>query len=743
MTRQRRRREVLQLLLAAAGTASLSTLAKPGKARPINSHQAAPRPPIARIDGVKEDIWGQKIDDPYRWMENPEDADWLPFMEGQAAHSRAVLDAIPARETMAARVRALSAEVPKPFKVISRAGKIFYEYRPKAANIPKLYVRDGIDGRERILIDPSQLDQGDSHVSIDWWMPSPNGRYVVTGLSKGGSENSVLHIFDLTNNAFLNERIDKVENQSPSWLPDSSGFFYNRLADGNKPGDLNYYLNSAAFLHRIHSDPSLDRLILKRGLYPEIPGTPEEYPYADTEANSDHVTVAFFGGVRNNNAHFVARRDHLLSGTPQWLQVCSLDDDIQKLVLSGDTLYLLSTKGAPNGKVLCTSAIKPNLATAKLVVPESDVVIETIAIAKDGLYLKDTLGGYSGMRRLNVDGRLQRIKLPFDGSLLELSTNCMDPGAWFIGESWLVPPSCYRVDPESNKAKIVPLIGRPGIDGSGYELIRTAAIARDGTKVPMSIIARRGLKRNGRNPTLVEAYGAYKISSEPWFFNGRLIAFLEQGGVFVTAHVRGGGEYGQRWWKAGQKLTKANTWRDLIDCCQALIKTGWTSPRHLAITGTSAGGITVGKAMTEQPDLFAAVISNVGVSNPLRAEFSENGPGNVDEFGTIKDRDGFIGLLRMDAYQAVNDTRTYPAVLLTSGINDPRVSPWQVAKMAAKLQRACSRVGAAANPVLLRVDFKAGHGIGSTRQQRDEEEADAFAFVLWRTGHPRFQPQGR
>lgn len=406
-------------------------------------------------------------------------------------------------------------------------------------------------------------------------------------------------------------------------------------------------------------------------------------------------------------------------------------------------LYLLSTKGAPNAKVLRTSASKPDLATAMLVVPESSVVIETIAIAKDGLYLKDMLGGYSGIRRLEVDGTLQRIELPFEGSLQELSTNPMEPGAWFIGESCLVPPSCYWFDPGSNLVSVVPLIERPGIDGSGYEVIRSVAIARDGTKVPMSIIARRGLKHDGSNPTLVDAYGAYQISSTPWFFNGRLLAFLEQGGVFVTAHVRGGGEYGSRWWKAGLKRTKANTWRDLIDCCQSLIKAGWTSPQHLAISGTSAGGITVGRAMTESPNLFATVISNVGLSNTLRAEFSENGPGNIDELGTVKDWDGFTGLLGMDSYHAVNDKTTYPAVLLTTGINDSRVSPWQVAKMAARLQQAGSQVGATANPVLLRVDFKAGHGQGSTRRQRDEEEADTFAFVLWRTGHPRFQPQGR
>jgi prolyl oligopeptidase len=259
--------------------------------------------------------------------------------------------------------------------------------------------------------------------------------------------------------------------------------------------------------------------------------------------------------------------------------------------------------------------------------------------------------------------------------------------------------------------------------------------------VPLSIVARKGMKHDGRNPTLVNAYGAYQISMTP-YFNSRGVAFLEQGGVLAYAHVRGGGEYGKRWWKAGQKISKPNTWRDLIDCCEELIRQKWTSTKRLTIQGGSAGGITVGRALTERPDLFTAVISNVGVSNALRAEFSQNGPPNIDEFGTVKERAGFLALKQMDAYSAVRDGVRYPAVLLTTGITDPRVEPWQAAKMAARLQEAeRSLKPAARNPVLLRVDFDAGHGIGSTRQQADAERADEYAFALWRSGAPRFQPK--
>jgi len=351
--------------------------------------------------------------------------------------------------------------------------------------------------------------------------------------------------------------------------------------------------------------------------------------------------------------------------------------------------------------------------------------------------VQDMDGGYSTLRRLGSDGKLAPAALPFEGAIIGAYANGLEDGLWLLATSWLEPITVLRYDPATGRAADTGLSPRPPVDTSRFEAIKTFATARDGTKVPLSIIARRGLKRDGRNPTLVNAYGSYQITYTPGF-NVRGIAFLEQGGVLAVAHVRGGGEYGRRWWKAGQLLAKPNTWRDLIDCCEALVREGWTSPAHLAIQGGSAGGITVGRALTERPDLFAAVISNVGVSNSLRAEFSQNGPTNIDEFGTIKDRDGFLGLKAMDSYQAVKDGTPYPAVLLTTGMTDPRVDPWHVAKMTARLQKATS----SKNPVLLRVTFDAGHGIGSTRSQIDDERADEYAFVLWRAGVPGFQPPG-
>jgi len=426
----------------------------------------------------------------------------------------------------------------------------------------------------------------------------------------------------------------------------------------------------------------------------------------------------------------------VIAGKPAWIQCCTLADEVVSLAIRGDDLYLLSTKDAPNARVLLTSLARPSFKDARIVVPEGATVVESIFAARDGLYVQDMDGGYHSLRRLGVDGKIASVALPFEGSVGSAYASTSNDGLWIIATSWLQPYTVLHYDPVTGKAVDTGLSPKPPVDTSPYAVTRTFATTRDGTKVPVSIIARRGLPRTGRNPTLVDAYGSYQISNSP-AFAVRGIAFLEQGGVLAIAHVRGGGEYGRRWWKAGQKLNKPNTWRDLIDCCEMLVREKWTSPSHLAIQGGSAGGITVGRALTERPDLFAAVISNVGMSNTLRAEFEQNGPTNIDEFGTVTDRDGYLGLKAMDAYHAVKDGTPYPAVLLTTGMTDPRVPPWQVAKMAARLQKATS----SGNPILLRVDFDAGHGVGSTRSQVDEQRADEYAFVLWRAGVSGFQPK--
>jgi prolyl oligopeptidase len=719
-----------EALLSIAGTAIAGAVS-----RALGNPSTAPSgPPVARVEPVTDTYFGERIVDPYRWMENPKDRDFEPFMRGQAEWARKILDAIPGRNKLYERIRQLSGETVVTTALQSCKERLFYQQRPKGADNFQLFVRRRDATLPQLLIDPTVMQQDGRHISLDWWVASPDGQYVAYGLSPAGSEDSVTHVMHVDTKEVLPERISRTQYANPSWLPDGSGFFYNRLAGAAK-GTTDYYKDSVAFLHRLRTDPEKDLRVLSRGQYREVPGEPTDFPIIISDPSSQYVLASMIGGVRRENPYFSAALKDVLAGNPKWHAIADIADEVVGVAFRGEDVYLQTTSGAQNARVLKTALASGSVATASVVVPESDVVIDSIGLAHDGLYIQDMSGGYGNLRRLSDDGHLRAAPTPFEGTILQLATNTLEAGAYWIGTSWLVPITVLSFDPRTGQHTDTGICPKPQIDLAPYEAIHSYATARDGTKVPLSIVAKKSLARDARNPALVDAYGSYQIVNQP-FFNPRGIAFLELGGVLATAHVRGGGEYGKRWWQAGQKLSKPNTWRDLIDCCKALIRDGWTSTARLAIQGGSAGGITVGMALTEQPELFAAVIDNVGVSNALRAEFSQNGPPNIAEFGTVNERAGFTALKAMDAMHHVRDGVKYPAVLLTTGLQDPRVDPWQVAKMTARLQKATG----SKNPVILRVELDAGHGIGSTRSQADAERADEYAFVLWRAGVPAFQP---
>jgi len=437
--------------------------------------------------------------------------------------------------------------------------------------------------------------------------------------------------------------------------------------------------------------------------------------------------------IRREKAVYVAPLASVLTGTAEWRKIADFDDLVTGLTLVGDELYLLSNKDRPRGRVLLTSAIKPDLGSAREVVPQGKAVIEDITGSSDEIILTIMDGGVQRLDRIARDGAIAPVALPFEGSVGGVYASPNRPGAYVALTGWLQPTGIYELTTDG-RVRNTGINPAPPIDVTPYETRRAFANARDGTRVPYTLIYRRGLKAHGANPTLISAYGAYQSSSKPGF-NPRIFPFLDAGGVYAVANVRGGGEYGREWHQAGRKATKANSWRDLIDVAETFVQERITAPAKLAIIGGSAGGMTVGRAMAERPDLFAAVINLVGWVNPIRYSAEQN-VADIDEWGPITDAESFRIMYAMDAYHAVRKGVRYPAVLATTGITDPRVAPWHMAKYAARLQAAT----ASGKPILLRVDFDAGHGIGSTRAQSDALYADAFAFVLSQTGARGFQP---
>jgi prolyl oligopeptidase len=719
-----------QFLAGSAGALSMTLLPKAVWA---TTGAAVPPAPVARVDVVRDTYFGETLADPYRWMENDKDPEWLPFLKGQNDHARAVLDALPTRDSLLKRVEQLSGDTVATSRVQRAGGLIFFTQRPLGADNFKLFVRQGAAGHDRVLVDPTQLSAtkagaakpgATGHVSLDWWRASPDGRYVVYGLSENGSEDSILHVLTVADGKDLPERIANTQAANPQWLDDGSGFFYNQLTGAVDTPER--FLDSQARFHRLRSDPSADPVLMKRGLVAGIDYEKIQSPYVVTYPGSRYA-VLLLSDVRPETRGFIAPLADAIAGHARWTSFASFEDEVTDVDLDGEDLYLLANKGTPRGRLVKTSAAAPNLATAAVVVPQGAFVIESTTRARDGLYLKIMDGGISRLQRLGSDGRVADITLPFDGTIGSIYAVAAEDGALMSMTGWLTPAGIYSVD-TSGRVLDTGITPKPKIDVSAYEAKRFFATAKDGTKIPYTLIYRKGLKLDGQAPAWISAYGSYGVAAYTPAFAGRTLALVDAGAIVGYASVRGGGEYGREWHKAGQLANKPNTWRDLIAVCEEVCAKKYTSPQHLAIGGRSAGGITVGRALTERPDLFAAVVDGVGWSNPLRYVVEQNGYGEEPEWGAINDPAGYRALKSIDSYQSVKDGTPYPAVLLTTGVTDPRVAPFHVAKMAARLQAATS----SAKPILLRVDYDAGHGIGSTRSQQDREAADTYAFLLWR-----------
>ena len=684
-----------------------------------------PPAPVARVEVVKDTYFGETLSDPYRWMENDKDRDWLPFLKAENDRTRAVIDQLPTRAGLLKRIEQLSGDTVATAKVQRAGGKMFYTQRPLGADNFKLFVKDAAG--VRVLVDPVALSAGGTgHISLDWWEASPDGSRIAYGLSKDGSEDSILHVMTVADGTDLPDRIADTQPGNPTWLDDNSGFFYTQLT--GKVGTPERYLDAQARFHCLGTDPAADPVLMKRGLVADVAYDKIQMPYINTYPGSAYVVLGLVD-VRPEARMYTAPLAAVLSGKVKWTEFATFDDEITGVELVGNDLFLLSNKDHPRGRLLKTSAAAPNLSTATEVVPQGPLVLQDISRARDGLYLKIMDGGISRLRKFGLDGKVAEIALPFDGTIGGVYAEPELDGVLINLSGWLTPTGIWSVDAAGalTDSGITP---RPAIDVAAYETKRAFASAKDGVKIPYTLIYRKGIKRDRSNPVFIQAYGSYGAPGYTPNFAGRTLAFIDAGGIIGYAAVRGGGEYGREWHKAGQLENKPNTWRDLIAVCETVVADGWTSPAHLAIGGRSAGGITVGRALTERPELFAAVVSGVGWSNPLRYVVEQNGYGEEPEWGAIADPKGYKALKSIDSYQAVKDGTKYPAVLLTTGVTDPRVAPFHVAKMTARLQVA-SKSG---KPILLRVDYDAGHGIGSTRAQQDRETADTYAFLLWQTG---------
>ncbi|RKD87868.1 prolyl oligopeptidase family serine peptidase [Mangrovibacterium diazotrophicum] len=693
-------------------------------------------PPVAKIDNVEDEYWGVKVEDPYRYMENLDAPEVQAWIKGQADYAASILDTLPGREQLRERLHELYSGKPYSsggYRMLEN-GKLFFLKRISGESLLKLYLRDG-QGEDKLLVDPSLLStsEGD-HYSIADYTPSPDGNYLVYGLAKSGSEETVYHILDVSTGKALPETIDRIETayNRPFWLPDDSGFFYSRrqLLAADAP-ETEIYKKTKVYFHQLNTDANSDQVIAGYELSDKMELSDVDFPSIYLAPNSDYAVVKIKHGDSNELTLYTAPVNTLLKSDIPWAKICDVEDEVTDYAVHLDDIYLQSAHKSPRFKIISTSLKNPDIATAEVIVPESKSVISTLASSFAALFVEVTDAGTDKLLQINYSApdKVETIQIE-DKALNLVGISPATNKILVRTSSWVQGPSVFSYDPTSRAYEKTDLIP-PGKYDSSDDYVAEEVMAKswDGTLVPLSILHKKGIKLNGKNPTLLEGYGSYGMVYNSFYSPG-IIAWLEQGGVWAWAHIRGGGEYGKDWHMAGRMLNKPNTWKDFIACGEYLVEHGYTSSKMLAGQGGSAGGITIGRSITDRPDLFKAAIINVGLSDAIRMETTTNGIPNIQEFGTVKDEDGFKGLLAMSAYHHVKDGVEYPAVLITHGINDPRVTPWNSAKMTARLQAATS----SNNPILFRVDYKAGHGIGSTLDQYIDQLADEYSFLLWQFG---------
>jgi|HubBroStandDraft_2_1064218.scaffolds.fasta_scaffold09714_2 prolyl oligopeptidase len=687
--------------------------------------------PVAPVTPVTETLYGTQVTDNYRYMEKM-DPDTIAYMKAQGAYTRKIFDAVKPRADLLKRIADFSGSFGFLEGYQKFGGREFYEYRAPGSDNFDLMVRDAKGERKVIDVAALRAKNGGKPYAINYFQPSPDGSKFAVGISEGGSEAAAISVYDAATGAQIAGPLDRAEFGIVTWSDDSKIVYFSRLKQ-LAPGEdqIDKFKDSGMYAWNLKTEPKAV-FGTPSGHAPTF--KPDENPALGISPGAPMAVGLNINGVQNEFEIWVAPKNKLEDSRIVWRELATRDDGVTSLDLRGNEIFLLSHKDAPTFKVLAVKATAP-LSTASVLIPaQADRVIESVHAASDALYVLAREGVYSHLLRVPVGSMaIEDVALPYKGYAAEAFTDPRRPGITIAEESWVVPPTYFSYDPKTKAFTDLKLGTKPDYDPSQFVVSDLEAKAGDGVMVPETLVETKDAK--GPQITMVQAYGSYGISQLP-NFSPRSVTFLREGGTaYVSCHVRGGGELGETWRLSGKDDKKFNTWRDLIACAEDLIARGVTTKDKLFIFGGSAGGITMGMALTERPDLFAGVIDAVPAANTTRSEFSPNGPPNIPEFGTVTNEQGFKNLLAMDSYQHVKDGTQYPAVLVTTGLNDPRVSSWEPAKFAARLQ-----ASGTTNPVLLRVEAEAGHGIGSTKTQNDELYADMFSFIFWRAGKEGWRP---
>lgn len=692
--------------------------------------------PVTKTVDSSDTYFGVTYKDPYRWLENFKDPEVEKWFHQQADLSNSILNKISGRDELIAEWKKLDALLPPNYNSMDyENGRIFYRKTMPGENVGKIYYRDGMDGKEQLLFDPTTYRKGKT-LSVQSILPSYDGKKLIISYSESGAEISTIQVLDVDTKKFLPETIYPSWFGPISWTFDNKAFTYfsQKTGDNTSP---EFELNTKTKLHILGGDTKNDIDFFSNESYPDLNIKENDLPFASLNKDSRNYIFGFLSNVLPEFKCYYAPVSELSSKAIHWKVLCKQDDKLVRgLEIVGDDAFAITYRDAKNYKLIHTSLVNPDWEHAATVMEEKNETLESITHSKDYLYITYSNGINNHIYKYNFGTKkVDEIKLPFAGSA---SISCINTktNECLVGiSSWNKPYTEYMYDAGKDVFTPSKFNTPPNYPAEYKDLVveEVEVKGHDGVMIPLSIIYKKGIKLDGSNCCLMNSYGAYGISATPWFSN-RQNSLAVKGVVIAIPHVRGGSEKGEEWYRAGYKTTKPNTWKDFNSCAEYLIAKGYTSAAKLAGTGTSAGGVLISRAITERPDLYAAAICNVGCANAMRMETAPNGPANIPEFGTVKDSIECKALYEMDGVQHVVAGTKYPAVICVGGWNDPRVIAWEPGKFAAALQNA----SASGKPVLMKVNYDNGH-FTEDKNVTFANFADQYAFVLWQCGHPDFQ----
>lgn len=678
-------------------------------------------PPKVKAMPTEETINGRKIVDPYRWLEDASSPETQKYVTDQLAYSRSILDPLPGRDKIHGRLEQLLAigniTVPQP-----GGNYYFYTRREGMQNQPVLYVREGVNGKDRVLVDANAL-AADGTIALDWWTPTHDGKYVAYGTSPSGSEMSTLHVIETATGKALPDIIERTRAASIAWKLDNSGFYYTRYPRKGDVAAGQEMYNRHVFYHVLGGDPAKDALIFGEGR------DPEDWPNVQLSNDDRWLLINVSQGWTKSELYLA---DVKSEAAP--VRITSGKNFLYSGEVFDGKIYITTNEDAPRYRVLVTNASNPARENWQEIVSQSDAILQGTAVFGGKLAAAYEKNATSQLKLLDLNGKpIADIPLPGIGTLAGLGGLWDRDEAFFGFQSFTVAPSVYRYDLKARNSALWAKVDAPSVDSSAYEVQQEWYHSKDGTRVPMFIVHKKGLIKNGKNPTLLTGYGGFNVSLTPTFSRG-IYLWLEHGGIYAVANLRGGAEFGEDWHRAGMLEKKQNVFDDFISAAEYLISEKYTDRDHLGIQGGSNGGLLMGAALTQRPDLFRAVICQVPLLDMLRYQNFQIAKLWIPEYGSADDPKQFEWLYAYSPYHHVKPGIEYPAILFMTADTDTRVDPMHAKKMAALMQSEAKNGQSTERPILLRIEPKAGHGAGKPVTKQIQEGTDVYSFLFWQLG---------